>query len=264
MDILTPGLDFSGYLRGIARAPERVLLLDYDGTLAPFRIRPELATPYPEVRKALNRIIRAGGTRVIIMSGRRAAELPPLLPLRDRPEIWGSHGWERLQPDGTLLVAEPREHEREALDDAITMLQPTLRAGSRIERKPASVALHWRGVPAIIVAKLKAAAAAAWKALAHDRGLDFVPFDGGLELRVPGWNKQNAVRALLKDMPEGAAVAYLGDDTTDEDVFEEVKARGIGVLVREQYRQTHADVWLRPPRELLAFLGHWRVEAAVA
>jgi trehalose 6-phosphate phosphatase len=259
MDVLTPGLDLGRYLHGVAHAPERVLLLDYDGTLAPFRVRPELATPYPQVRHALNGIMRAGGTRVIIMSGRRAVELLPLLPLRERPEIWGLHGWERLQPDGSMLAARPREHELAALEDAAAMLQPTLRNGSRIERKPGSVALHWRGVPAIVVAKLKAAAAAAWKTVAADRGLDFVPFDGGLELRVPGWNKQNAVRALLKEVPTDAAIAYLGDDTTDEDVFEEVKTRGIAVLVRERYRPTNADIWLRPPRELLGFLRHWCV-----
>lgn len=264
MDVLTPGFDLARYLGTVAHAPERVLLLDYDGTLAPFRIRPEFAAPYPRVREALNAIQRAGGTRIIIMSGRRAAELPPLLPLRQRPEIWGLHGWERLQPDGTMLVARPREHERAALEEAAALLEPTLRAGSRIERKPGSVALHWRGVPAIAVAKLKAAAAAAWKALAHDRGLDFVAFDGGLELRVPGWNQQNAVRTLLRDIPETAAIAYLGDDTTDEDVFEEVKTRGLAVLVRERFRQTSADVWLRPPRDLLAFLSHWRVGPVAA
>lgn len=264
MDVLTPGFDFAGYVRGIAQAPERVLLLDYDGTLAPFRVRPELATPYPEVRKALNAIVRAGGTRVILISARRAAELPPLVPLRPRPEIWGMHGWERLAPDGTLLAARPDEEARAALDEAVALVAPGLRAGSRIERRPASVALHWRGVPAIFVAKLKAAASAAWKALAHERNLEFVPFDGGLELRVAGWNKRNAVSALLEDMPPGAAVAYLGDDPSDEDVFETVKARGIAVLVRQQFRQTNADVWLRPPRELLAFLRLWRVETAAA
>ncbi|MGE5465713.1 MAG: trehalose-phosphatase [Methanocella sp.] len=264
MDVLTPGLDLARYLSGIAHASERVLLLDYDGTLAPFRIRPQLAKPYPRVREALNAILHAGGTRVIITSGRRAADLPPLLPLRQRPEIWGLHGWERLQPDGTMLVAQQREEEREALEEAAAVLEPTLRAGSRIERKPGSVALHWRGVPAIIVAKLKAAAAATWKALALDRGLDFVPFDGGIELRAPGWNTLNAVRTLLDELPRNAAVAYLGDDTADEDVFEEVKARGIAVLVRERYRQTNADVWLRPPRDLLAFLRHWCVAPGAA
>ena len=37
-------VNYTDFLRGIASAPERILLLDYDGTLAPFHIRPELAT----------------------------------------------------------------------------------------------------------------------------------------------------------------------------------------------------------------------------
>lgn len=260
MDVLTPDLDYTDFLRGIASAPERILLLDYDGTLAPFHIRPELATPYPDVRTVLSTIVRAGGTRVVIVSGRRAEDLLPLLPLDERPEIWGSHGRERLQPDGTLLLEAPEEHERMALEEAAAVLEPALHAGCRIERKPASVAVHWRGASVLSVAKLRAAATAAWKPLAQDQGLEWLPFDGGLELRAPGCNKAHAVHAVLADAAPGSAIAYLGDDITDEDAFEAIKPCGIGVLVRPQFRQTHADVWLRPPRELVAFLKLWRVD----
>lgn len=264
MEVLTTGFDFPEFLHDIAAAPERILLLDYDGTLAPFQIRPELARPYPEVLTVLSNILRAGGTRVVIVSGRRAEELLPLLPLDRRPEIWGSHGRERLQPDGTLLLAVPEEHERGALEEAAAALEPVLQAGCRIERKAASVAVHWRGASVLAVAKLRAAASETWKSLARDHGLECLPFDGGLELRVPGCTKGDVVRTVLADATPGSAVAYLGDDITDEDAFEAVKPCGIGVLVRPQYRQTLADVWLRPPRELVAFLKHWRVDAARA
>jgi trehalose 6-phosphate phosphatase len=261
MEVLTPSLDFAAFVQRIPRARHRVLLLDYDGTLAPFHQQPELAVPYPEVLAVLNDIVRAGGTRIVIVSGRRAEELPPLLALEMRPEIWGSHGWERLQPDGTLMLEQPAERQREALDEAAVRLEPLLEGGGRIERKPASVALHWRGLPAAAVARLRAAAMERWKPLVRDSELQLLPFDGGLELRAPGWNKQHAVKAVLAKTPEGSAIAYLGDDITDEDAFEAVKPRGIAVLVRPQYRKTCADVWLRPPRELLAFMKHWRVVA---
>jgi len=48
---------------------------------------------------------------------------------------------------------------------------------------------------------------------------------------------------------------------TDEDAFRAVKPRGIAVLVRPQFRPTTADVWLRPPDELVEFMRHWRVHA---
>ena len=42
-------------------------------------------------------------------------------------------------------------------------------------------------------------------------------FDGGLELRAVGCNKQYAVKGVLSETPQESAIAYLGDDITDED-----------------------------------------------
>ena len=75
-----------------------------------------------------------------------------------------------------------------------------------------------------------------------------IRFDGGLEIRVAGPGKGDAVRAILKEAGPGAAVAYLGDDQTDEDAFHALKGIGLTVLVRPQSRPTAADVWLQPPR----------------
>jgi len=82
-------------------------------------------------------------------------------------------------------------------------------------------------------------------------------FDGGLELRPSGITKAQAVDRILCEMPSGTAAAYLGDDLTDEDAFVAIKGRGLAVLVRETFRDTCADIWLRPPDELLAFLRRW-------
>ena len=84
-----------------------------------------------------------------------------------------------------------------------------------------------------------------------------LPFDGGVELRTVGCNKQYAVKAVLSETAEASAIAYLGDDITDEDAFRAVKNRGLGVLVRPQFRETAADLWIRPPEELVEFMRHW-------
>lgn len=259
MQVLTPSLDYTQFLASVASAPSRVLLLDYDGTLAPFRVRPEEAVPYPEALAAIERIMRAGGTRVVIVSGRPAAELPPLLALAPRPEIWGSHGWERLHSDGTLEVEQPTAGERAALDAASAAVDAAVARGARIERKSASVAVHWRGIAADAAAFCRDAVGAAWRPYAEAKRLELLPFDGGLELRAPGCNKQHAVKAVLSETPQDAAIAYLGDDITDEDAFRAIRPRGVAVLVRDQFRATDADVWLRPPQELVRFLEHWEV-----
>ena len=82
-------------------------------------------------------------------------------------------------------------------------------------------------------------------------------FDGGIELRVPARDKGDGVRTILGEMENDAIVAYLGDDLTDEDAFRAIKGKGLGVLVRKKLRPTAADVWIRPPKELLEFLAEW-------
>lgn len=259
MQLLTTRLDYPQFLASVARAPARVLLLDYDGTLAPFRANPQEARPYPEVLPVLGEIMRAGGTRLVIVSGRPAGELPPLLQLESRPEIWGSHGWERLQPDGALHREQPGADARAALEAAQFAAREATDRGARLERKLASVALHWRGLPEDAARACSEAAQQAWAPYIRSRTLELLPFDGGLELRAPGCTKQHAVEAVLASTPAGAAIAYLGDDITDEDAFRAVKARGVAVLVRGEFRETGADVWLTPPHDLVAFLAHWRV-----
>jgi len=72
-----------------------ILLLDYDGTLAPFRVERNRATPYPGVSNVLKEIM-AVGTRVVVITGRPINELVILLNISPLPEIWGAHGLERL------------------------------------------------------------------------------------------------------------------------------------------------------------------------
>ena len=55
-------------------------------------------------------------------------------------------------------------------------------------------------------------------------------------------------------------MAYLGDDLTDEAAFRAVNDAGLSslsVLVRQEWRETSAEVWLRPPEELKGFLKRW-------
>ncbi len=149
MIVLTPSLDLHGFLKRIPLARERVLMLDYDGTLAPFQVRRGRALPYPGVAAALKELVDDGGTRVVIVSGRRAEEIVPLLALERHPEIWGCHGWERLLSVGDISVQRPSASDAGALDEAARAARNFVLGAARIERKTASIALHWRGLPVL-------------------------------------------------------------------------------------------------------------------
>jgi trehalose-phosphatase len=260
MRVLRNGVDPKAFFADLRTAPSRVLLLDYDGTLAPFREDRDQAAPYPEAQEMVRGIHRDGGTRVVVISGRALADLRPLLGLDPAPELWGTHGWERLLPDGRVESADPGPDASVALKHAAE-LALTLAPAERIERKPASVAAHLRGLPRDESASVGGRVRAAWTPLLERGSLELHDFDGGIELRVAGRDKGVAVREVLAEEPAGVAVAYLGDDRTDEDAFLALGARGLSVLVRSELRESAADVWIRPPGELVEFLGNWRREA---
>jgi trehalose 6-phosphate phosphatase len=89
------------------------------------------------------------------------------------------------------------------------------------------------------------------------RSLHLLPFDGGVELRPTDRTKGTVVRQILSQEPAAIPAAYLGDDLTDEDAFTALGNRGYSVLVRSEIRASAAEFWLRPPAELLEFLGNW-------
>lgn len=240
----------------VRAATARILLLDYDGTLAPFHNDRDRSTPYPEIQPLLQILFTAQHTRVVIVSGRPARDLLPLLAISPPPEVWGSHGHERLLPNGDYCTGALADEAVAALATAYTAVAD---AGlvDYCERKPASLALHWRGLNADARAQLATLARTHWAPLTESRHFRLLDFDGGVELCIRGHDKGAAVRTVLAEAPADAVVAYLGDDTTDEDAFRAIAGKGLGVLVRSEYRATAATAWLRPPSELAEFLAKW-------
>jgi trehalose 6-phosphate phosphatase len=245
----------SEFMQRLRQAPSAALLLDYDGTLAPFHVDRFQARPYCGITSVLEKIAYSGKTRLAIVSGRPVVELKSLLaPLR--VEMWGAAGLERLLPDGSYAEFAIDGITSELLSDAKAKI---VQAGliSMAEFKPGGIAMHWRGMP-----EGKADAAAniireLWKPFAAAPPLRLLEFDHGVELRVARPDKGDAVRTIVEEAGIEAQIAYLGDDSTDEDAFRALDGRGLTVLVRPEYRQTLAQAWLRPPEEVIAFLESW-------
>jgi len=256
MLLLNERTDPDRFFERLAAAPRGVLMLDYDGTLAPFRVERDRAFPYPGIREKLRRLLGLKRCRVLLVTGRWSKHLLPLLGLEEPPEIWASHGWERRFPDGRVELAPLEEPAVIGLAQADDW---ALAEGlqDRIERKPAGLALHWRGLPPERIKDLRVRAAEAWTRFADGNDLRIAEFDGGVELRAGGRTKGFAVDAILAETDPEAPAAYLGDDWTDEDAFRALDGRGLRVLVRDERRPTEADLWIRPPGELIAFLDRW-------
>ncbi len=245
------------FFQAFTGAASPVLLLDYDGTLAPFRVNRFEARPWAGVRNLLQLIQNQKKTRVVVVTGRPAEEISPLLGVEPVPEVWGLHGSERLHPDGRCELEVMPPETRAKLDATKAKLRGDP-FGGLVEEKPNAVAMHWRGLAPGRAKAIEKRTRALFEPLAEMDGLTLLEFEAGLELRA-GRDKGEAVRMLLDESGgEGPApFAYLGDDLTDEAAFRAIKGRGLGILARRQVRATDADVWLRPPEELIDFLKRW-------
>jgi trehalose-phosphatase len=246
------------FFDGFAGNVTPVLLLDYDGTLAPFRVDRFQARPWAGVRELLGRIQRQGKTRMVVITGRSAHEIGPLLGVDPPLEVWGLHGAEHLFPDGRRELQQAPT----AANQKLNLLRALLKHdsfGGVFEDKANGAVMHWRGASPSKAKRIEARTRALFDPLAGTNGLKLLEFESGVELRI-GRDKGGAVEVILREADAGAPVAYLGDDCTDESAFRavnQVESQGLSVLVRHQWHETAADIWLRPPEELRCFLEDW-------
>jgi trehalose 6-phosphate phosphatase len=208
------------------------VFLDYDGTLTPIVDRPEDAVISQSVREAVRGL--AERCPVCVVSGRDRRVVQDLIGV-DHLIVAGSHGFDIWSPqEGTL------EHEAGGgFEELIERVTARLRdeadpiAGSLVEPKKASVALHYRLVAdadrpriAAIVDRLLAE---------HPDELKVTPGKMVYEIQPRlEWDKGKAVLYLLAALGldgDDVAPLYLGDDITDEDAFRALSGRGIGIFV---------------------------------
>jgi trehalose-phosphatase len=246
----------SEFMEQLKAAPSSLLLLDYDGTLAPFHTERHRAYPYPQVVPLLENILKCAKSKVVIITGRPIVEMGPLLSPLDNIEIWGSHGLEHRLADGTyrqiIIAPEPAA----VLSQAESWLNVAGLA-HRTEIKPGGIAVHWRGLTDAEVERVQSCAQQGLSGFGGQPGLKLLRFEAGLELRVAHPDKGDAIASILSSSDDRAQIAYLGDDVTDEDAFRVLNSYGLTVLVRPEYRETNAQICLRPPHELLSFLEQW-------
>jgi trehalose-phosphatase len=255
MEPVSTALDH--FFTQLGRARLGMLLLDYDGTLAPFHVDRLKAFPAEGVREILDEILANSHNQVVLVTGRPSEEVLSLLQPTRPICVWGCHGREYRDLEGNLSIHGVDEAAMKALDRGRERVGGLVDE-SRVDFKTGCLALHWRGIDPDDRVTIEEKVREAWEPLAAEHDLAIVNFDGGIELCIPGRTKGDAVNALLEGVDvEQTAVAFLGDDLTDEDGFRALKGRGLSVLVRNEPRDTVADVRITMPEGVLEFLRRW-------
>jgi trehalose 6-phosphate phosphatase len=140
MKLLNKKNSISDFLRKL-RNPS-LLILDYDGTLAPFNKIREAAFPYEGVVERLHQLLNLKNTRVVVVSGRSIQDMYHLLP--SGLELWGSYGFQKRSAEGKEENMPLDQTCREGLQLAQNLCQNVV-SDEHLELKPYSLAVHWRG-----------------------------------------------------------------------------------------------------------------------
>ena len=244
-----------GFWDTVKSSARTLLVLDYDGTLAPFRISRDDSRLTPDLL-ALIQSIASGSSTVSVLSGRPLGELIQFLeglPVH----LVGEHGWDTRAADGRMVRYPIPEKTAEALGWAAS----TARAaglGLHLEIKRTAVVLHTRGLPEPEALELQRRCRLLWETAPVVAPLRLSPMDGGLELRAAGRDKGLALRELIESAEEGSLPVFLGDDLADEDAFREVVTRGFGIRVGPTARPSLASGRIETCDAIVDFLGCWR------
>ena len=226
--------------------------LDYDGTLAPLAPRPELAA-LPEATRVLLRRL-AARFPVAVLSGRGREDVAAHVGLGELTYA-GSHGFDIAGP---ALRREVGEGIPEIVKRAAARLSTALAGlpGVLVEPKRFALAVHFRLADKADLPRIESAvdtAAAHYPELRKTRGKKVFELRPALD-----WDKGKALLWLVEQLESRPVCPiFIGDDLTDEDAFQAVKAQGVGILVAEEPRETAAEYSLRDPEEVREFLDRF-------
>lgn len=202
-----------------ANATNRILFFDYDGTLAPIVPDPAKAIVSEDVKKLILEIAKRD--TVIIISGRDRHFLDNLF--RDLPvHIIAEHGaLIRTKGSDVWVLNESYEENWKESIRPIMDIYAKRCPGAFVEEKETSLAWHYRTADEKEYAQRRAQELL-WQLKNYIQPeLNLQVIDGSkvVEVKKTAFNKGTASRAFVENGDYDFVLA-IGDDTTDEDMFE--------------------------------------------
>jgi trehalose 6-phosphate synthase/phosphatase len=233
------------------RAQRRLLLLDYDGTLVGFSAKPLTTVPDEELKATLRALAADTRNEVVIISGRGRAVLTEWLGDLDVSLVAEHGSMQRWRGGNWIEASVPpdtwKETARQVMDRYVDRTPATF-----VEEKEHALAWHYRAAdPGLGPARARELHEAL-AGLTENYGLAIMEGHRILEVKPANINKGRAALDFVES-DDWDFILAVGDDRTDEDVFEvvppeaySIKVGGGGSLAR--YRTNGID-------EVRALLG---------
>ncbi len=207
----------------------RLLLLDYDGTLVQFCNNPEDASPDPSLYELLDKLNASAKTEVVVISGRGRESIERWFGHKNYTLITDHGVWMRKAGKGWLQIQEPRTEWKDKIRPIMESFVDRT-PGAFIEEKQYSLAWHFRKSDADMSEIRTRELKILLTGLVVDNGLSVLDGDKVLEIKNTMVNKGRATATLLTHR-ETDFIFAVGDDHTDEFMFAELPETAITVKV---------------------------------
>lgn len=202
-------------------APKKLFILDYDGTLRPHSATPSILAAFPSLRllRILRKLSQDPSLTVAVVSGRPRRALLLWLSGINKLELAAEHGaWTRYSGVWRRNNKDFRSQKKKIIPIIKQYVEQT--KDSIFEEKDYSLVWHYRNVePELAYAKASR--------LRHDirqvinDDIDVYDGDKIIEIKPKSSNKGRVVKELLRRHNPDITIC-IGDDYTDEDMFQEL------------------------------------------
>jgi trehalose 6-phosphate synthase/phosphatase len=219
-------------LQAYQNAGRRLLLLDYDGTLVSFASTPQAARPDTDLITVLSGLEKAQRNQVVVISGRDAETLEDWLGTAGI-DLVAEHGARyRKNGEGEWKEAEEitagnwKEELRQVFDVFVDRTP-----GALLEEKRHALVWHYRRAEPGLGSQRAAELTETLEGYVANTSLHILQGHKVVEVKPSMVSKGRAAQPWLHGKPDFDFVLAVGDDVTDEALFEALPEDGWSVKV---------------------------------
>jgi trehalose 6-phosphate synthase/phosphatase len=219
-------------LREIAKqfraSGNRLIILDYDGTLVPFTNDPSQALPSLELKRLMSKLMKKKGLDMAVVSGRNMEFLQDVFS-EEELLLFAEHGaYCRSQGQWNSLYRKDKSWQPEIVRIMQDVTDNT--PGSMIERKDTTVVWHYRNADKWLAELRSAQLVNKLVYACTRRQLHLMRGNKIIEVKPSEYTKGTAIRNHF-DFNSYDFIMAAGDDTTDEDMFSVLPRRAITIKI---------------------------------
>jgi trehalose 6-phosphate synthase/phosphatase len=233
------------------KTKNRIIFLDYDGTLVGFKSNILQAKPDSQLFDLMDKLSNDPANELVLISGRKYENLEEWFGDRNIYLIAEHGAWYKPQNAAWQKVSGLSDSwKHDILPVLETYVDRT--PGSFIEEKTYSLVWHYRNTQKGLGELRANELMNNLKYIVSDKGLQLLPGDMVLEIKNVEVNKGRAALMLVERKNYDFVIA-LGDDHTDEDVFKSLPDNAVTIKVGSNL--SAAKFYLRNPGEVRRLLS---------